>query len=153
MATFAGQSVPTLTPDLNGTQRIMGRYSVAVDGGVTGTQKSIGALRAGSLLNPTGIMCAVSVAFDGTTPLIDVYLVPKSTGTVDTNAILPTSVITEGTTGFYYSTAALVKTAGYVGKLTEDCEVIVVFTGGGSNTVGVIDVVVPFYHDLDPTTY
>lgn len=152
MATFAGQSVPTLTPDLLGTQRLMGRYSVAVDGTST-TTKSIGALRAGSLLNPTGIFGAVSVAFDGTTPLIDVYLVPKSTGTVDTNAILPTSVITEGTTGFYYSTAALVKTAGYVGKLTEDCEVVVVFTAGGSNTVGVIDIVIPFHHDLDPTTY
>lgn len=153
MAQFTGESVPTLTPDLIGRQRVIGRYNVAVDGGVDQTTKSIGALRAGSLIDATALRGAVSTVFDGTTPLIDVLLVPRSTHTVDTNAILPTSVITEGTTGIYYSTAALVKTAGYVGKLTEDCEVVIRFSGGGSNTAGIIDVIVPFDHDLDPTTY
>ena len=153
MATFLGETIPTLNPDTFAQQFVTGQYNVAVDGGVDQTFKSIGALRAGSLLDPTGIYAAVSTTFDGTTPLIDVLLVPRSTHTVDTNAILPTSVITEGTTGFYYSTAALVKTAGYVGKLTEDCEVVIRFSGGGTNTVGIITVVVPFFHNLAPTSY
>lgn len=154
MAQFTGASIPTLRPDGTHQQRVIGRWTLAQDGQVTGTYKSIGALRAGTLLHPTAIRAHVDAAWNGTTPTFDVFLVPRSTQTVDTNAILPTSVITEGTTGIYYSTAALVKTAGRNARLTEDCEVVVLGTFGGTdNTTGDITFVIPFDHDLDLSSY
>jgi hypothetical protein len=156
MATFAGnKNAPALLhKDLHVGQQIMGTYNIAQDGNAIGTQKLLGVAQAGTLFDPTALRCHIEEAFDGTTPLLDVYLVPFSTGTVDTNAILPTSVITEGTTGVYYSTAALVKTAGRHVRLTEKCWVIVVFTPGAADaTAGKATFVLPFSHDLVSTSY
>jgi len=154
MATFTGQSTLAFDPTLKGSQRLMGRWTLAADGQVTATYKSIGALPAGALLNATSIRAHVDVAWNGTTPTFDVFLVPRSTGTVDGSAILPTSVITEGTTGIYYSTAALVKTAGRNARLAETCEVVVLGTfGAADNTTGDISFVIDYDHDLDMTSY
>jgi len=156
MATFTTKSTPQLQGDNRAQQELVGRWTLAADGQTAGS-KSIGALRAGTLLNPTAIRAHVDAAWNGTTPTFDVFLVPHSggsAGTVDTNAILPTSQITEGTTGIYYSTAALVKTAGRNARLITDCEVIVTAAfGAADNTTGDISFVIPFSHDLDPTTY
>ena len=157
MATFTTKSTPQLIPDFKGQQELVGRWQLSVDGQVTGTYKSIGALRAGSLLNATSIRAHVDAAWNGTTPTFDVYLVPHtggSAGTVDTTAFFPTSAITEGTTGIYYDTAALVKTGGRNARLATDCEVVVLGTfGAADNTTGDITFVIPFSHDLDPTSY
>lgn len=156
MATFTGpKNAPAfLHKDLHVAQQLMGTYGIVADGNAIGTQKLLGVVQPGTLFDPTALRCHIEEAFNGTTPLVDVYLVPFSTGTVDTNAILPTSVITEGTTGIYYSTAALVKTAGFNARLTEDHEVLVQATwGAADNTTGDISFVIPFDHDFDPTTY
>lgn len=156
MATFTGpKNAPAfLHKDLHVAQQLMGTYGIVADGNAIATQKLLGVLQPGSLLDPTALRCHIEEAFDGTTPLLDVYLVPFSTGTVDANAVLPTSVITEGTTGVYYSTAALVKTAGRHLRLTEKCWVIVVFTPGAADaTAGKATFVLPFSHDLVLTSY
>lgn len=151
MATFTGQSIPSLKPDQPSIQRLIGRYQLAVDGAVVGTNKSIGSLRKGSMINGNQIQVRVDVA-GANTDTIAVFLVPRSTTTIDTSGIYAATAVT--TTGILRGTDAQVKTATRFARLAEDCEVIVQYSAAdGTGTLGDFTVIIPFEHDLDLTTY
>lgn len=151
MAQFTGHSTRTFQPDANGPQRVTSigySYTVARDGNVSGTQRSIGCAPAGAIFNPTACRVHIDEAFNGTSPTLAVFLVPKSTETIDGTAIIPTGAVTAGTTGIYRGTDANFKSAGHHDYLTEDHEIIVQFGAGAADaTAGKARVVIVFDHD------
>lgn len=154
MATFNWTGAPTINPDLRcGGMRIMGNYAIPTDGAVVGTNKLIGILPAGASVPGTAMYTVTKIA--GTnTDTIATFLVPRSTQTIDTTALMPTGATTATTTGQYFNTAANVKSAGRFDKLTEDCAVIVQYSAAdGTGTVGSWDIVLPFHHTFDLTAY
>lgn len=151
MAQFTGHSTRTFTPDAQGPQRVTSvgySYTVARDGNTSGKNVSIGCVPAGAIFNPTSCRIHIDEVFNGTTPTLAVFLVPKSTETIDTTAIMPTGVATTTTTGIYRGTDANFKSAGHHDYLTEDHEVIVQFGAGAADaTTGKARVVLVFDHD------
>lgn len=154
MAQYTGQTTPTLNPDLRcGSMVRIGRFTLAAYGTVAYTA-SFGALQPGTYIDATRTRASVDIAYNGTTPTFDFYMVPRSTSTVDTNPILTTAVTAPATTGIKYSTAAQVKTALRNARLAEVCELVAVTTfGAADSTTGDISIIVAFDHDFDPTTY
>jgi hypothetical protein len=138
----------TLHKDLKVVNRIMGTYNVATDGSTTGTTKVLGVLPKGASIIALACQANVRTAGDGTTPAIKLGT-RTAAGVLDDNSLFATTDVDFATDNkMKPGVAATMEAGGLYEPLAEDLEVVATYTGGGSNTAGIVDFIITFVHPL-----